>query len=485
MNRSRLRFIGLLLIVITSSQKINAEDAPNPADVQAALHKAVGFFLNEVSTEGGYLWQYSADLELREGEGVADAHTVWVQPPGTPTIGQAYLEAYQLTNDPTLLKAARQAAYALVRGQLRSGGWAYQIHFDSKNRRRYAYRVEPKAETPRQRNTTTLDDNTTQSALRLMMRMDRQLQFQDPQIHEAAQFALTSLLDAQYPNGAWPQRYAEPPDPAKYPVMPASYPETWSRTFPKPRYSDYYTFNDNAIADMITTMFEAATTYNSTRYRAAAEEAGNFILLAQMPDPQPAWAQQYDSQMHPAWARRFEPPAITGGESQGVMRVLMTLYRNTGNKKYLQPIPRALQYLSRSRLPDGQLARFYELNTNRPLYFTRQYELTYESNDMPTHYAFIVGSGLDSIRRTYQQLADATWKPPETRAGPSIGRMTSRLAQQTRAVIDRMDKRGAWVEPGQLKYHKNAATTSIIRCSTFAKNIITLSRYLAASKPKK
>src|SRR3954470_19083766 len=81
----------------------------------------------------------------------------------------------------------------------------------------------------------------------------------------------------------------------------------------------------------------------------------------------PAWAQQYDADMHPAWARRFEPPAVTGGESHGAMRILLRVYRETGDARYLEPIPRALAYLRRSRLPDGRLARFYELETNRPL----------------------------------------------------------------------------------------------------------------------
>ncbi len=92
--------------------------------------------------------------------------------------------------------------------------------------------------------------------------------------------------------------------------------------------------------------------------------------------------------MQPAWARKFEPPSVTGGESQGVMRILLRLYAETGDKKYLEPIPRALDYLRRSRLSDGRLARFYELKTNKPLYFTKQYELTYSDADMPTHYGF-------------------------------------------------------------------------------------------------
>mgnify|MGYP005865230663 CR=1 FL=1 len=80
--------------------------------------------------------------------------------------------------------------------------------------------------------------------------------------------------------------------------------------------------------------------------------------------------------MHPAWARAFEPPSVTGAETQSILRILMTLYRETGNKKYLEPIPRALGYLKRSLLPaDSEseirkrvegptLARFYELKTN-------------------------------------------------------------------------------------------------------------------------
>ena len=39
--------------------------------------------------------------------------------------------------------------------------------------------------------------------------------------------------------------------------------------------------------------------------------------------------------MHPIWARKFKPPAVTGGESQDVLETLMKIYRATGDKKYL------------------------------------------------------------------------------------------------------------------------------------------------------
>ena len=88
-----------------------------------------------------------------------------------------------------------------------------------------------------------------------------------------------------------------------------------------------------------------------------------------MPDPQPAWAQQYNAQMQPAWARKFEPASITGGESQGAIRILMDVYRHTGDKKYLAPIPAALDYLAKSEVSAGRLARFYELKTNQAALF--------------------------------------------------------------------------------------------------------------------
>ena len=60
-----------------------------------ALKKAVTFFREKVSAEGGYLWRYSEDLSLREGEEKATATQAWLQPPGTPAVGEAFLAAYE------------------------------------------------------------------------------------------------------------------------------------------------------------------------------------------------------------------------------------------------------------------------------------------------------------------------------------------------------------------------------------------------------
>lgn len=459
-----------------------AQKSPPRDEASRALERAVAFFRNEVSIEGGYLWRYSADLTLREGEGAATATQAWVQPPGTPSVGEALLAAYERTQEKYLLDAAVQTARALVKGQLHSGGWDYRIEFDPAKRKAYAYRVAgPPAE--KARNVSTLDDNTTQSAVRYLMHIDRALDFRDAEIHAAVQYALDRLLQAQYPNGAWPQRFSAPPNPAEFPVLKASYPESWSRTWPNVNYMSYYTLNDNAQADVIETMFEAAEIYRDTRYSDAARRGGDVLILAQMPDPQPAWAQQYSAQMQPAWARKFEPPSITGGESQGAIRILMDVYRHTGDKKYLEPIPRALAYLEKSARPDGRMPRFLELKTNKPLYFTKQYELTYSDADMPTHYGFITGNGVARLRAEYERLL-AT-EPAKLRPAPQAPRyeLSDELAAAAKQAIAGLDTRGAWVEEGRLRdADPEGKVRRVITTQTFLRNIDTLSRFLAASK---
>ncbi len=481
-----MRSIILTLLFVQAATPSFAAEKPLTQEQGAtALRKAVAFFRKDVSASGGYLWRYSRDLKRREGEGKATPTMAWVQPPGTPTVGDALLRVYHITKDEYYLDAARETAYALVNGQLRSGGWGYTIEFDPKRRKAYNFRVDDV--TPKSRNTTTLDDDTTQSALRFLMRADQTLEFLDNKLHSSVEFALKSLLQAQYPNGAWPQRYDSFPDPKEFPVKKASYPKSWSRTWPKKDYRSYYTFNDDTIADTIDMMFQAADTYQEPRYTKAAIEAGGFILLAQMPEPQPAWAQQYDADMHPAWARKFEPPSVSGGESRGVMRTLMYLYRRTGDKKWLEPIPRALAYAKKSELPGNRMARFYELKTNKPLYFTKDYKLTYSSNDMPTHYGFIVGSYVKSIEAEYQRMRNTEPASPERSTIRREGKvvLTPSLTKNAQALIDQMDDRGAWVEEGSLRAHDpKRPTEPIITTTTFAKNIVALARFVAAVEKK-
>jgi len=449
-------------------------------DALAAARKATTFHWKELSTEGGYLWQYSADLKLREGEGKVETATVWVQPPGTPAVGEAYVRLYEATGDKLFLDAALAAADVLRRGQLRSGGWNASIELEPERRKRHAYRIDPPTKKA-QRNHSSLDDNITQSALRFLIRLDRATGFKNEMVHEMTTFALENLLKAQLPNGGFPQTWDAPYDAAKYPVKRADFPDSWPREYPgHQNYWYRYTLNDNLIPDLLEGLFLAEDTYQDKKYHEAARRAGDFLIAAQLPEPQPAWAQQYDFDMHPAWARKFEPPAVTGGESQGAMRALMQIYRRTGKAKYLEPISQALAYLKKSQLPDGRLARFYELRTNRPLYFTREYVLTYDGSDPPHRYGFTVRSDVDEIQEEYEELLQLP--KDQLRIATTPGKAPSRkLQERVHEIIAELDERGAWVTTGSLRHQKFEG--EIISMRVALKNFDDLADYLAASKP--
>ena len=481
--RSLIVLVGLLAIMADPGPVL----AQSSDQVRRAMHRAVRFFREQASTQGGYVYQWSADLAKREGEGKVGKTTVWIEPPGTPAVGMAFLNAYRACGDPMLLEAAKETAGALLRGQLESGGWDNLIEFDPQQRAKFAYRSDTANSDSSQagrRNVTTFDDDQSQSAAKFLMQLDRELGFQDPAIHEAVIYALDRFVKAQYSNGAWPQRYSDFPARSEDPPKQASINSDWPRTFPSANYAGFYTLNDNTMSDMIVTMLDAWEVYGDRRYLVAAIRGGEFFLRAQLPEPQPGWAQQYDQQMHPAWARKFEPPAVSGGESQGVMNALIQIYRRTAGSdqdaaRFLEPLPRALAYFRRSLLDDGRLARFYELETNRPLYLTKQYELTYSPDDMPTHYGFIVSSRLDQIDKELDKVrqlpADQLWQPKTI----SPTRRSDSLNQRVLAIIEGLDSRGAWVEPGRLRYHgDDDPTEQVIRSTTFIKNLDLLATWL-------
>jgi len=205
--------------------------------------------------------------------------------------------------------------------------------------------------------------------------------------------------------------------------------------------------------------------------RKALLKLGDFLILAQMPEPQPGWAQQYNTRMQPIWARKFEPPALAGRETQDAMETLMKIHRFSGDAKYLEPVPRAIAWLKRSLLPDGRLARYYELKTNKPLYMTDDYQLTYSDKDVPDHYGWKTESRIAAIEAEFARIRAKQPPPPLQSAEADV-----------RRVIASLDSVGRWVSTydgerlvGQPKFAKGA---KYIASAVFAENVELLSRYL-------
>jgi hypothetical protein len=242
--------------------------------------------------------------------------------------------------------------------------------------------------------------------------------------------------------------------------------------------------NDNVTGYVTDTLLESHRIYGDERYLNAVRKLGDFLLLAQMPDPQPGWAQQYSYQMQPIWARRFEPPGVSGDETQEVLETLMKIASSTGDRKYLEPIPRALAWLQRSRLPDGQIARYYELKTNRPLYMTRRgddYSLSYDDSNLPSHYGWKTELRVDEITKQYEAIGSTN---PTAASKPSAV-PTERQVQQ---VIGDLDERGRWVSTyrgerlvGQAKM---AVNSQYLSSQVFSDNLIMLSDFLEIGRQR-
>ncbi|TWT29833.1 hypothetical protein [Blastopirellula retiformator] len=146
--------------------------------------------------------------------------------------------------------------------------------------------------------------------------------------------------------------------------------------------------------------------------------------------------------------------------------------------KYLEPIPAALAYLKSSQLPGKKLARFYELHTNRPLYFTNDYQLTYDAADVPTHYSFTVDSRVDALAEEYQRYRPRTLD--RLNAGQAKKQASYSVAKVSAAIAG-LDERGAWIKPGTTKHYQKLNNASgVIRSRTFAENVHHLSNYVTA-----
>lgn len=462
------RFALALLLTLLSA--ISAAQAADPLAAQAeeALARAARFYREQVASHGGYVYHYALDLSRRWGEGEATADQIWVQPPGTPTVGMAFLRAYEATGNNEYLQAATAAAEALVHGQIVSGGWTNCIDFDPRGKLVAMYRTGGRG-----RDTSSLDDGQTQSAIQLLVQVDAALNFQHAKIHEAALFALDALLAAQFPNGAFPQVWTKPVTPQ--PPRKASYPPYDWRTEGKIKnYWDMYTLNDNTTGYIAEALIDAHRIYQDGRYLQALRKLGDFLIDAQMPPPQAGWAQQYNYDMQPIWARRFEPPGVASDETQEAIVTLMRIATVTGEDKYLEPIPAALTWLKKSRLPDGQLARYYELKTNRPLYMNRQedqYSLTYDDRNLPDHYGWKIDYRVPQLEREFQEQKKGKRPGPE--------RISERDVRQ---VIASLDPQGRWISTfrgerlvGQLKL---PAGTPYLSSAVFSHNVELLSTYL-------
>lgn len=201
------------------------------------------------------------------------------------------------------------------------------------------------------------------------------------------------ILEAQYPNGGWPQFF--------------------------PLREGYYsriTYNDDAMMRVMNLLQDAAAgeapfgfVPESRRAKAAAAVAKGVECVLKTQIKQnghlTAWCAQHDEKtLEPAWARAYEPPSQSGSETVGIVRFLMRIEKPApevvasveGAVAWLKSVALHGQRVQESRNAEGKRdrrivlddkasplwARFYELGTDRALYLDRDSVFRYDFNEI-------------------------------------------------------------------------------------------------------
>lgn len=395
--------IGAVALVFAGAA---AAQSPSRAQTLSAMKTATTFMVEKVATNGGYVWSYTPDMKRRWGELEAKPSMIWVQPPGTATMGHVFLDAFHATGDAYYYRAAEQAAEALIWGQHPSGGWHYMIDFGGEASMkdwyatigRNAWRME---EFQHYWGNATFDDAGTSEAMQFLLRL--YVEKRDPKWRPALEKAIDFVLKSQYPVGGWPQRY-----PLQYDGGRHGHPD----------YTSYITFNDDVAGENIKFLVMVYQALGDARALEAVNRAMGSFLVTQQGQPQPAWGLQHTpDDLKPSGARTYEPKAFATHTTANNVGQLMNFYELTGETKYLARVPEALDWLDRVKLAtptaDGRRhPTFIEIGTDRPLYVHRrgsnvengEYYADYSPERTLAHYGAWRRIDVAKLRARYEKL---------------------------------------------------------------------------------
>ena len=228
----------------------------------------------------------------------------------------------------------------------------------------------------------TLDNDATWSEMRFLAKVHAATGQQ--KYREGFLKGLHYLLKAQYSSGGWPQFY---------PL--------------RPGYSSRITFNDGAMIGAIALLddvvhrrppYDLADEILQKKCQAAVMRGRKCILKCQIivNEKKTAWCQQHDQQtLEPAQGRISENPSLSGAESVGVVRYLMSIDSPSpeimaaiaGAVKWFKKVKitgiRVLNFEDKS-LPGGVdrkivvdpeappiWARYYEIGSDRPMFIEK------------------------------------------------------------------------------------------------------------------
>ncbi len=229
---------------------------------------------------------------------------------------------------------------------------------------------------------STIDNDATYTQMKYLAKVWSATH--DERYSDAFRRGLAYLLQAQYPNGGWPQFY-----PLRH------------------GYWDHITYNDDAMVGVLELLRAAAdgdpdyaflTVEERDRASKAVRNGIECILKTQITvdGTLTVWCAQHDEvTLAPAKARSYELPSLSGAESVGIVEFLMGVehpspeivrsveaavawFRTSkieGIRLVPKPAPGTPKGTDMTVVPDPSApplwARFYEIGTNRPIFCGR------------------------------------------------------------------------------------------------------------------
>lgn len=276
---------------------------------------------------------------------------------------------------------AKQVASSIISCQSKLGGWPKNIDTTSAPAKPGKPPLPP-----------TFDNGATTNELRFLARIHQSSP--DENYRQAFDRGLDYILKAQYPSGGWPQSY--PPD---------------------EKYHRHITFNDNSMVNLMNFIREVATgdLYQFVKSDKREQSRKEFdlgvqcILKCQIRanGKLTAWCAQHDEiDYRPRPARAFELVSLSGSESVGIVRLLMSLdhpdaatvsaiesattwfesVKITGHKLVTVADGNSPGGKDRRWVEDPDAppmwARFYEIGTNRPIFCDRDGIVKYQLSEI-------------------------------------------------------------------------------------------------------
>ena len=275
---------------------------------------------------------------------------------------------------------ARRIADTIVSFQTPAGGW-------DKNQDRAGL---PRARGQGWGSAGTIDNGATTSELRFLARVQQALPGHEGEAYRAAFLkGLRYLLEAQYPNGGWPQIY---------PL--------------EGGYHDAVTYNDDALVNVATLLADVGAGEEAYAFmpgalaadaKQAVDRAVALIVRTQVVagGQRTGWGQQHDAlTLVPVGARNFEPASLSSSESAALLAFLMKV--SAPPPEVVRTVHEGAAWLEARALrdvewsgpgPEGRQlrpkpgagpiwARFYDIPTMRPIFGDRDRTIHDDANEL-------------------------------------------------------------------------------------------------------